>query len=61
VDYFSTEHFQEIQSYRVQGRNYLILSFLGLILTFLLHFKHKTDPIAEKELELLPNDGGAMA
>ena len=61
VDYFSTEHFQKMKSYKVQGQNYLIFSFLGLALTALLHFKHRMDPIAEKELELLPNDGGAMA
>ncbi|CAB9497607.1 expressed unknown protein [Seminavis robusta] len=61
VDYFSTEHFQGIQDYKVQGRNYLFLSFVGLIITGILHFKHRMDPIAEKELELLPNDGGAMA
>lgn len=61
VDYFSTEHFQSIQDYRIQGRNYLIFSLFGLMLTGLLHFKHRMDPIAEKELELLPHDGGAMA
>lgn len=61
VDYWSTEHYQQLYSYKTQGRNYLIFSFLGLGLTALLHFKHRMDPIAEGELELLPHDGGAMA
>jgi hypothetical protein len=61
VDYFSTEHFQTLQSFKIQGRNYLIVSFVGFILTAVLRFKHRMDPIAEKELELLPNDGGALA
>lgn len=61
VDYFSTEHFQNLQSFRIQGRNYLIVSAFGVALTMILHFKHRVDPIAEKELELLPHDGGALA
>ena len=61
VDYFSTQHFQSIQNYRIQGRNYLLLSFVGVALTAFLHLKHKMDPIKEAELELITNDGGAMA
>lgn len=61
MDYFSTEHFQILQKYRINGRNYMIIGILGIALTAILAFKAKMDPIAEKELELLPNDGGALA
>lgn len=61
VDYYSTEHYNDIQNYRIQGRNYLLFSLVGVALTAFLHLKHKMDPIKEGELELITNDGGALA
>jgi len=61
VDYYSTQAFQKRQSYRIQGRNYLLLSFVGVGVTAFLHLKHRMYPLKDCELELMANDGGAMA
>jgi len=61
VDYYSTEHFQNIINYNKQGTNFLIAALVGMVITNTLGYVQLLSPIAEKELELLPNDGGAMA
>lgn len=61
VDYYSTQHFQSMQNYKVQGRNYLLLSLVGVAVTAFLHVKHRVAPIKDAELELMSNDGGALA
>jgi len=62
VDFYSTEHFQEISSYKQAAKHYAWASIFGSIITIVLAMKHKFSPQADNEIELLPSAGhGAMA
>ena len=62
VDFYSTEHFQEITSYRDAAVHYALASIFASIITVILAVKHRFSPQAENEIELLPSAGnGAMA
>jgi len=64
VDYFSTQHFQEVLDYRKSARNYGLATGLSLVVTMLLVLKRRWNPSAEKEIELLsrhgPTKGGTL-
>ena len=62
VDFYSTEHFQEISSYKEAAVHYAMASIFGCIITMILVVKHRFSPQAENEIELLPSAGnGALA
>jgi hypothetical protein len=61
VDYYSTQHFQEILQYKVSGRNYGLAALLSLCITMMLYIKHLRSPTEEKEIELLSSEGGGRS
>lgn len=62
VDFYSTEHFQEISSYKQAAVHYALSAIFASIITIVLAVKHRYSPQAENEIELLPSAGnGALA
>lgn len=61
VDYYSTQHFQEIVQYKVSGRNYGLAALISLCLTMMLYIKHLMSPTAANEIELLSSEGGGLS
>lgn len=62
VDFYSTEHFQEISSYKKSAVHYAVSAIFASIVTIALMVKQRFSPQAENEIELLPSAGnGAMA
>lgn len=62
VDFYSTEHFQEITDYKQAAVRYAVSAIFTSFLTILLAIKHRMSPAAENEIELLPSAGhGALA
>ena len=62
VDFYSTEHFQEISSYKEAAVHYALASIFASLITVVLAVKHRFSPQAENEIELLPSAGnGALA
>ena len=62
VDFYSTEHFQEITTYKQAAVHYATASIFASIITVVLGLKHRFSPQAENEIELLPSAGnGALA
>lgn len=57
VDYFSTEHFQEVVSHKKSARNYGLATGLGLVITILFAVKQRINPATDHEIELLSRHG----
>lgn len=53
VDYYSTEHFQSIQSYKKTGKNFGIAASLSLVLTLVFALKQRLSPKGDNSIELL--------
>lgn len=62
VDFYSTEHFQEISSYKHAAVHYALATIFASIVTAILALKHRFSPQAENEIELLPSsaENGAL-
>ena len=62
VDFYSTEHFQEISSYKQAAIHYALASIFATTVTVVLAVKQRMSPVADHEIELLPSAGnGALA
>ena len=57
VDYFSTEHFEEIESRKKSVRNYGLAACLGLVITIIFAIKQRINPATDHEIELLSRHG----
>jgi len=60
VDYFSTEHFNNIKSYEKKGLGYGILGLLSLILTVTIALRQSKKPQKEREFGLIPNGNSTV-
>jgi hypothetical protein len=62
VDYFSTEHFQSVQSREQAARGYAFASFLVFVLSALLYVKRRLAGKSDNEIDLLASGhAGAFA
>jgi len=60
IDYFSTEHFNDIKAYETKGLYYGLLGMLSLILTVLHSCRQSKKPAKERELGLIPNENSTI-
>lgn len=56
IDYFSTEHFQSIELYKVAGRNYGLSALASLLVSMILYTRQRRRPSRESEMGLMPTD-----
>lgn len=62
VDFYSTEHFQEVSAYKDKAMHYGLSAIFGFAITLVLSLKYRFSPQSDNEIELLPSAGeGAMA
>jgi len=55
IDYFSSDHFNNIQSYEEKAGYYALLGLVTLFFTSFLVYKQRKRPGNERHIELLPN------
>lgn len=61
VDYYSTEHFQSIQSYKQASRKFGIAACFSLLVTVALALKHRFSSKQDNEINLLESKIGTFA
>jgi hypothetical protein len=61
MDYYTTEHFQQIQDFQTQYYIYAALSVILFVLAGLLRLREHYRPSQEKQIVLLNNEGGVVA
>ncbi len=57
IDYFSTAHFEEIESRKKSARNYGLAAGLSLVITIIFAIKQRISPATDNEIELLSRHG----